>query len=106
MPEYQKLVRDKIPDIIIANGETPLTRKIGNDSEYLDLLVIKLTEEKAELDAAQSVDEGIEEKADLLEVAKAIVSLLSNDESVEQMRVNKANERGTFESRIFLDKTE
>ena len=44
MRTYNKLVRDKIPEIIEGNGEKPVTR-ILNDEEYLKELNTKLQEE-------------------------------------------------------------
>ena len=54
-----KLVRDKIPEIIIADGKKPITRILDN-KEYLQELDKKLNEEIAEYQAGKS----LEEKAD------------------------------------------
>ena len=62
-----KLVRDRIPEIIIADGKKPITRILDND-EYLRELDKKLNEEIAEYQA----DKSIEEMADVLEVSFAI----------------------------------
>ena len=56
-----KLVRDKIPQIIIAAGKKPITR-ILDQEEYLAELDKKLNEEIAEYHA----DKSIEEMADVL----------------------------------------
>jgi len=44
MVEYNKLVRDNIPDIMLKNGEKPITRILA-DSEYITCLEGKLREE-------------------------------------------------------------
>lgn len=62
-----KLVRDKIPEIIIADGKKPITRILDND-EYLQKLDKKLNEEIVEY----QVDKSIEEMADVLDVLFAI----------------------------------
>ena len=41
--EYNKLVRDRIPDIIRNQGETPHIRTLGED-EYIRALEEKLNE--------------------------------------------------------------
>ncbi|MDD6200028.1 MAG: nucleoside triphosphate pyrophosphohydrolase, partial [Firmicutes bacterium] len=65
--EYQKLVRDKIPELIAAGGETPVIRVL-EDGEYLSRLEDKLEEEVAEY--RQSGEP--EELADILEVVYAL----------------------------------
>ena len=62
-----KLVRDKIPQIIIDAGKKPIT-EILSEERYLEELDKKLEEEVAEYKA----DKSIEEMADVLEVLFAI----------------------------------
>ena len=92
-----KLVRDKIPQIIIEDGKKPITRILGDD-EYLQELDKKLNEEIAEYQA----DKSIEEMADVLEVLLAICE--ARGHSVEELmavRNNKREKRGGFEKKIF-----
>ena len=64
--KYSKLVRDRIPEIIEASGNTCIT-EILSDSDYLRMIDAKLDEELAEYHK----DQNIEELADLLEVIRA-----------------------------------
>ena len=95
---YNKLVRDKIPEIIESSGKT-CTTAILSDGEYIRCIDAKLDEELAEYHK----DQNIEELADLLEVirAAAIARGYSPDE-LERVRSEKAAERGGFEKRILL----
>ncbi len=96
----EKLVRDRIPEIIAADrGETPPSR-IAPDREYRELLAEKLREETAEyLESRQT-----EELADILEVVLALARTagLGPDE-IEAVRREKARERGGFAQRIVMD---
>lgn len=96
---YNKLVRDKIPAIIQADGKTPQTRLLNN-KEYLEELIKKLEEECAEL----KNDQNAEELADIYEVLLALASAfgISQDE-LEKTRRNKATKRGAFKQKIFLE---
>lgn len=101
MTDYNKLVRDKIPEIIRANGEEPVTR-ILTDDEYLPALISKLKEETAEFEA----DHSVEELADIAEVLEALATAIGQSPvAVEQARQEKAAKRGGFEQRIFLERT-
>ena len=101
MTDYHKLVRDKIPEIIRANGEEPVTR-ILTDDEYLPALIAKLKEETAEFE----VDHSVEELADIAEVLQALANAIGQSpNAVEQARKEKATKRGGFEQRIFLERT-
>ena len=100
---YNKLVRDKIPEIIKAKGEEPITKELALD-EYKLALETKLKEECQEVITA-SGEERIEEIADALEVLKALAKLEGatlND--VIAVADKKSTKRGAFEKRIFLEK--
>lgn len=99
MKVYNKLVRDKIPEIIKADGKECRTHILSKD-EYIAALEIKLNEEVAEYQE----DKNLEEMADVLEVLQAICLArgYSLDE-LEAMRTKKAKERGEFKDKIFLE---
>lgn len=96
--KYDKLVRDKIPEIIERDGKKAITRKLS-DEEFIIYLEKKLDEEVAEFHESKSV----EELADILEVIYAIsefygdISFLLNNWSV------KRTNRGAFYERILLE---
>jgi len=99
---YNKLVRDKIPDIIAADGKKFKTR-ILNKEEHLKELIKKLTEEAKELEASP----GIEELADIKELVISIRETLKiRAGELEEMRRQKAAERGRFKKQIFLIESE
>lgn len=99
MKVYNKLVRDKIPEIIEDEGKTCKTR-ILSDEEYIAALEAKLNEEVAEYQA----DKNLEEMADMLEVLQAICLARGYSlEELEVMRLKKAVERGGFSEKIFLE---
>ena len=82
---YNKLVRDKIPEIIEASGKTCET-EILSDEEYLQMLDKKLDEELAEYHQEQN----IEELADLLEVLYATAKARGYSiEELDHVRVEK-----------------
>ena len=96
--KHNKLVRDRIPEIIEASGKTCVT-KILSAEEYLRMLDAKLDEELAEYHQ----DQNIEELADLLEVIyAAAVARGYTLEQLEEVRANKAEKRGGFQKKIFL----
>lgn len=98
--KYQKLVRDKIPEIIAAGGEKAVIRKLDND-EYLEKLVKKLKEECEEFALAKN----LEELADIQEVILALADKIANRAELEVMRKKKLEERGGFSKRVFLEET-
>lgn len=99
---YNKLVRNDIPEIIIADGGVPVRRILSEDKEYRRALLEKLVEEAKEL---LDSDGSLEERADIAEVTKAIDELLGYDATtVEVARMKKTKKRGGFSLRIFLEK--
>lgn len=96
MKAHNKLVRDKIPEIIEKDGRTCVTH-ILSDEEYIAALETKLNEEVAEYQA----DKNLEEMEDVLEVLQAIC--VARGYSLEAMRKKKADERGEFKNEIFLE---
>ena len=96
--KYNKLVRDRIPEIIEASGKRCVYSTLS-DEEYLAMLDAKLNEELAEYQESKSM----EELADLLEVIRAVaVARSSSIEEVDVIRRDKAVKRGGFEKKILL----
>lgn len=97
---YNKLVRDKIPQIIEASGKTCETEVLSGE-RYLEMLDKKLNEELAEYQQEKS----LEELADLLEVLYAVaVARGYSLKELEQVRAEKKDKRGGFAEKIFLIK--
>ncbi len=101
MKKYNKLVRDKIPEIISEKGQKAFWH-IANDLEYGRKLKEKLVEEVGEF--CQNFEE--DELADVFEVIDAIskrekISLLN----VRKIQEKKFKERGSFKKHIILEKS-
>ena len=101
MPKYNKLVRDKIPEIIESNGEKPIIRILDN-TEYNEELIKKLNEEYHEVIEADENDI-IEELADMLEVMESIAELHNKTlEDILDAKEKKKIKRGGFSKRLYL----
>ena len=97
--KYDKLVRDRIPEIIAKNGQKALVRRLSEE-EYLVRLDRKLEEELAEYLA----DGNTEELADLLEVIYAAARARGcSAEELDEIRRKKAEERGGFTEKLLLE---
>lgn len=102
MKRYDKLIRDRIPEVIAADGKRYKTR-ILSENEMQKHLMAKLHEEVDELQRQPCV----EEIADIIEVLMALAMQLgSSMDEVEQVRRGKHAERGGFEKRLFLEYVE
>lgn len=103
---HEKLVRDKIPQIIEQSGKKAVYSQLSQeDLKYA--LKKKLCEEATEFYQANTKEEQIEELADLFEVVFAILSnyhiLISE---VVHKRFEKAEEKGSFSKGIHLHRVE
>lgn len=100
--KYNKLIRDKIPEKIKANGES-CTTHTANDNEYKEKLREKINEEVNEFLNNPS----IEELADIAEVIYTIADFeFGGKDKLEQTRIEKFKKRGGFEKRLILDETD
>jgi len=96
---YNKLVRDKIPEIIRRKGGIPFTH-IADDREYKQKLREKLQEEVDEF--LESGNQ--EELADILEVIEAICPVYHFKRGqLSIIQKKKAKEKGNFKKKIILE---
>lgn len=100
--KYNKLVRDKITEIISKNGDDFKAHKADNE-EYWKKLKEKFQEEVEEFNK----NEEMEELADVLEVVEAICEFKNYpEEKIEKIKNKKAKKRGKFEERTILDEAQ
>lgn len=98
---HHKLIRDKIPQKIKANGDDYETRVLGK-TEFEKELKKKLVEEAKEV-AKASKEELLNELVDVLELTKSIASHHKISFSkVERFQDEKRKKRGGFKKRLFL----
>lgn len=102
---YNKLIRDRIPEIIEADGHHAVTRVLEGQ-DYRAALLAKLVEEAREAEHA-SADELPGELADVWEVLQALLSTLPMTyQELETVAAIKRGTRGGFDRGIFLEYTE
>ncbi len=98
---YDKLIRDRIPEIIMAEGKQFAAEKMS-DADYRRALLDKLVEEAQEAAQAKP-DKLTTELADLYEVIDAVIAASGIDErTVRQVQAQRRTERGGFEQRLRL----
>ena len=95
---HNKLVRDKIPDIIKESGRKCKT-KVLSDKDYVFELERKLSEEVHEY----KLDKNPDELCDVLEVVYALaVARGMSLEELEAKRIAKRETRGGFDGKVYL----
>jgi len=100
--EYNKLVRDRIPEIITDSGKKCVA-EILTEEAYLQKLREKLNEEVDEYQQSSSH----EELADILEVVYALAAATGcPEEHLNAIRREKARKRGGFSKKILLKSVE
>ena len=106
MRQYNKLVRDGVPAMLLAGGHNPVSKTVVGE-DLMAALRAKVDEELAEYDAATDDDQAAAELADLLEVIMAIARERGRDEArIGKLRAAKTLERGAFKMGYFLIKAE
>jgi len=96
MTSYNKLVRDRIPEILNKKGIL-YEQRVANQGEYKVELIKKLQEEIDEF----TENPTSEELADIKEVVLALETLAEYKET-EEVRSKKKEEMGGFERRLIL----
>lgn len=100
MKIYNKLVRDKIPQVIEASGSKYEIR-VADKEEHYELLEAKLKEEVSEFLEAKN----LEELADVMEVLFGLAENLGySEEELLKKREEKREERGGFREGIVLER--
>ena len=98
---YNKLVRNKIPEIIRSNGEEPIVEILDNENYKIELEK-KLLEECNEV-LSSNGNNRLEELADLLEVMISLADLDDKTfDDIEKIRIDKKSKRGGFSKRLYL----
>jgi predicted house-cleaning noncanonical NTP pyrophosphatase (MazG superfamily) len=96
---YNKLVRDRIPEIIEANGKKAVYETVTRDEDYIKLLKDKLVEEMNEF----LESEDIAELADMGEVMHALLEYKGVSlETFQRIRLEKLEKRGGFKKKLLL----
>lgn len=102
LKKYNKLVRDKIPEVIEKDGHKAKFKTLS-EKDYLEALDKKLIEEVKEYQD----DKSLEEMADVLEVLYAICNARGYTvDELEAKRQEKNINRGGFLKRLFLEYVE
>tara|TARA_B100001758_G_C18339536_1_gene573545 strand:+ start:876 stop:1214 length:339 start_codon:yes stop_codon:yes gene_type:complete len=97
--EYDKLVRDRIPEIIEDSGKKYVIEKCNSAHEINQRLIEKLLEEGDEFLESNET----EELADLLQIVHSLIE--NNDcelKDIEKIRAKKEASRGGFRKGIIL----
>ena len=98
MIEFNKAIRDKIPEIIQKDGHTCNVQSLS-DEKFIIEIEKKLSEEVTEYQN----DKNPEELADILEVVYRIAQLQGiSKEELEKIRIKKLQDRGGFDKNLFL----
>jgi len=102
MKKYNKLIRDKIPEVIEDSGKSYKIRKL-DDREYLEKVKEKIIEETNELVESKSRVDIINEIADVYEIIEALMDIKKITPSeVSKVKENKKVSRGAFDKKLLL----
>lgn len=100
-----KLVRDKVPSLIKAEGREPSVIWVSGDTAAIsmNLLRDKLVEEATEVYQATTTEELVSEVADVLEVCYTMLEHFGKTpQDAEQARQEKLAHSGGFKQLVLL----
>ncbi|SFD32709.1 Predicted house-cleaning noncanonical NTP pyrophosphatase, all-alpha NTP-PPase (MazG) superfamily [Bacillus sp. 491mf] len=102
MSVYNKIVRDRVPEMILMSGKTYTSKKLSKQEYIKELSKIGI-EEMREFASMQEREHAVDSLADALEVIKALAKAEGVTlEDVERVRQEKEAERGGFEKGVYL----
>ena len=102
MPVYNKLVRDKILEILEVE-KLAYNSRVLKPEEHLTEIKKKLYEEVKEFDETTNREDALEEMADVLELLHAALNVYGADfTELEAIRVKKKEKRGGFDEGLYL----
>lgn len=102
--KFDKLVRDKIPKLMLKEKTKVKLKQLSNKEELLKYLKLKLQEEVNEVDNSASKHELIEELADCLEIVYCLARAINESfNTIEQARRKKLKEKGGFKENIIIE---
>jgi len=100
--KYNKLIRDRIPEIVKKVGWKPTVRKLRKD-EFLHALKKKVSEEARELIRAKNKKGIINEIVDIQELLDTLTSEIKlTKPHIKKLQSVKRKKRGGFKKRLFL----
>lgn len=105
MKEHNKLVRDKIPELLTGKM-IPFETRIADDDEFRVKLNEKLAEESHEFLESKTDEEAKEEMADIFEVIDTILAVRGwSRKDIQHIQGKKHEDRGGFIKRIILERS-
>ena len=103
---YNKLIRDRIPEIIENAGEKPRFITLSREA-YFKEIQIKILEEAKELIEAKTTKEAVDEIVDIQELIDTLLKELGITKfEFWELQRRKNKKRGGFKKRLFLIGTE
>lgn len=100
---YNKLVRDKIKDIIEGKGESCEVRVITSEREFEQELMKKIVEEAIALSMARTRQDFLHEATDLMLVLETLNEHLKfSDEEIAAAMADNIERKGKYDNRHFL----
>jgi len=104
--KYNKLIRDRIPEIIKEAGWKPTVRTLRK-SEFLKAVRKKVFEEAEELIQSKDKKGIIDEIVDIQELLDVLALEIGLPKpKIKKLQIAKRKKRGGFKKRLFLIKEE